>query len=85
MNRQVDCSWIDFNKGLFQEALRAAIGQSSNVEQKAHWANYHQQSVEANIEGLLNATAASRDLSLDRLCVARSLMLVPGYTLCVVA
>ncbi|KAF4277025.1 hypothetical protein KXX16_000507 [Aspergillus fumigatus] len=61
-------------KGLFQEALRAAIAQSSDAAEIARWSDYHRRSVEANIEDLLNATASSRDLSLDRLCVGRSIM-----------
>ncbi|PKX89903.1 putative glycosyl hydrolase family 88 [Aspergillus novofumigatus IBT 16806] len=60
--------------GLFQEALRAAIAQSSDAAEIARWSDYHRRSVEANIEDLLNATASSRDLSLDRLCVGRSIM-----------
>ncbi|KAL5366540.1 Six-hairpin glycosidase-like protein [Aspergillus floccosus] len=61
-------------KGLFQEALRAAIAQSDDAAEIARWSEYHRRSVEANIEDLLNATASSRDLSLDRLCVGRSIM-----------
>ncbi|EAW09034.1 putative glycosyl hydrolase family 88 [Aspergillus clavatus NRRL 1] len=61
-------------KGLFQQALRAAIAQSSDAEEIARWTDYHRRSVDADIEELLNATASSRDLSLDRLCVGRSIM-----------
>ncbi|GFF55065.1 24.9 kDa protein in picA locus [Aspergillus lentulus] len=61
-------------KGLFQEALRAAIAQSSDPGEIARWTDYHRRSVDANIEDLLNATASSHDLSLDRLCVGRSIM-----------
>ncbi|RHZ55737.1 putative glycosyl hydrolase family 88 [Aspergillus thermomutatus] len=61
-------------KGLFQQALRAAIAQSSDPGEIAKWTDYHRRSVEANMEDLLNATASSRDLSLDRLCIGRSIM-----------
>ncbi|KAA8652877.1 hypothetical protein EYZ11_003135 [Aspergillus tanneri] len=61
-------------KGLFQQALRAAIAQSSDPGEIAKWTDYHRRSVEANIEDLLNATASSRNLSLDRLCVGRSII-----------
>ncbi|KAE8148712.1 Six-hairpin glycosidase-like protein [Aspergillus avenaceus] len=61
-------------KGLFQEALRAAIKQSSDSEEIAKWTDYHRHSVDSNIEVLLNATASSRDLPLDRLCVGRSII-----------
>ncbi|OJJ78520.1 putative glycosyl hydrolase family 88 [Aspergillus glaucus CBS 516.65] len=61
-------------KGLFQESLHAVIQRSTDAAQIAKWSAYHRQSVDTNIGDLLNASASSRHLSLDRLCIGRSIL-----------
>ncbi|KAL4894298.1 Six-hairpin glycosidase [Aspergillus ambiguus] len=61
-------------KGIFQEALRAAINQSEDAAQRARWTEYHGRSVQQGIQEALNASKDALDYGLDRLCLARSLI-----------
>ena len=74
------CCANHLGKGLFQEALRAAVESTNNVSQAREWSDYHSRSVQTGIDDFLNATADAK-APLDRLCAGRSLLfVVPNYS-----
>jgi hypothetical protein len=62
-------------KGIFQEALRAAVEWSADEETNKKWLEYHRESVKYNVAEFLDPASDSL-APLDRLCVGRSLLFV---------
>ena len=76
MSYRCSCNYCSANhlaKGIFQEALRAAVASTNNVSQAEQWSNYHSRSVQTGIGDLLDAQVDAK-APLDRLCAGRSLM-----------
>ncbi|PVH92468.1 glycoside hydrolase family 105 protein [Periconia macrospinosa] len=62
-------------KGIFQQALRAAVEWSSDEQQNKKWLEYHRKSVKYNAAEFLDPIDNSL-APLDRLCAGRSFMCV---------
>lgn len=73
--RAADGLLSGIQKGIFQEALRAAVEWSTDEEQNKKWLDYHRESVRYNLAEFLDPVADSL-APLDRLCAGRSLMSV---------
>ena len=64
-----------WTKGIFQEALLAALKSTKNASQATKWSKYYNKSVQTGIDEFLNATADAK-APLDRLCAGRTLLFV---------
>ncbi|UPX11410.1 Unsaturated rhamnogalacturonyl hydrolase [Ascochyta rabiei] len=71
--RAADGLLSGIQKGIFQEALRAAVEWSSDEQQNKKWLEYHRKSVKYNSAEFLDPILDSL-APLDRLCAGRSLM-----------
>jgi len=79
--RAADGLLSGIQKGIFQEALRAAVEWSSDEQQNKKWLEYHRESVKYNSAEFLDPILDSL-APLDRLCAGRSLMFVRSAMKC---
>lgn len=79
--RAADGLLSGIQKGIFQEAVRAAVEWSTDEEQKKKWLEYHRESVKYNAAEFLDPIEDSL-APLDRLCAGRSLMFVRSAMEC---
>jgi hypothetical protein len=73
--RAADGLLSGIQKGIFQEALRAAVEWSADEDKNHEWLDYHRESVKFNVAEFLDPVADSL-APLDRLCVGRSILFV---------
>ncbi|KAH8688580.1 family 88 putative glycosyl hydrolase [Phaeosphaeriaceae sp. PMI808] len=71
--RAADGLLSSIQKGIFQEALRAAVEWSDDEGQNKKWLDYHYESIKYNVAEFLDPHTDSL-APLDRLCAGRSLM-----------